>query len=95
MIAFYGSVCTTQQPIALRKFGKIQDFQIPSRTEHSALYISDASSASSNSFFFGIILSFHSTDLRKIDFHGLLWGSDAFLQGLHIRRNMNENEIYG
>lgn len=53
--------------------GKMQDFQIPSsRNEHSAFYISRTSSSSPNLFLFGIILSFHSTDLRKIDFHGLL-----------------------
>jgi hypothetical protein len=73
----------------------MQDIQIASRTEHSALYTSHTSSSTPNSFFFGIILSFHSTDLRKIDFRGLLRGSDAFLQGLRIRRNMHEKQIYG
>jgi hypothetical protein len=81
--------------LALEKFGKILDFQIPSRAEHSAIYTSHISSSSPNSFFFGIILSFHSTDLRKIDFHGMLCGTDAFLQGLLIRRNKQEKQICG
>lgn len=80
------------------KFVKTKEFRIPSsRTEHSAFYIShnSSSSPSPNSFFFGIILSFHSTDLRKIDFHGLLRGSDAILQGLCIRRKMHEKQLCG
>jgi hypothetical protein len=81
---------------ALRNFGKMQDFQISSRTDHSALYILLTLHLHLLTHFsLESSCLFHSTDLLKRDFHGRLCGSDAFLQGLRIRRNKQEKQICG